>query len=66
MPVQKVVRTGNSLAITLPAKFIRTLGVKAGDKVEVSYSFDQTSVTYVFREARQLTLSSRLVKETKL
>ncbi len=66
MPTQKILRTGNSLAITLPAKFIRTLGVKAGDKVEVSFSFDQTSVTYVFKEARQLSLSPKILKETKL
>ena len=35
--IQSIIRVGNSLAITLPAEFIRESGWKVGDKIIVEH-----------------------------
>ena len=56
----KIIRSGNSLAITIPAKLVKTLGVKAGDLVNVQVALDQSHVTYHFVKPSQLSLSMKL------
>jgi len=51
----KIIKVGNSLAVTLPANFVRALALKVSDTVEVSCNFDQ-SITYTFPNSQQLTL----------
>jgi len=36
--LQKIIAVGNSLAITLPASFIRNAGWKAGDEIMVEHN----------------------------
>lgn len=58
MKQQKIIKAGNSLAITLPAKIVRALGLKPKDTVSVSVQPDLGSITYHFDQPRQLTLTS--------
>ncbi|MBI2326031.1 AbrB/MazE/SpoVT family DNA-binding domain-containing protein [Candidatus Collierbacteria bacterium] len=57
MKDQKIIKAGNSLAITLPSRLVKALGLRAGDPVKVEFSLDQTSITYSFDYTRQLTLT---------
>lgn len=61
--LQKVIRTGNSLAITIPAKFVKQVGIKAGDRVNSESSPESGVVEYTFLDMRQLPLSQRLLKK---
>ncbi len=62
---QKVIRTGNSLAVTVPAEFAKMVGIKAGDEVKVSVKPDKGIATYSFAGAKQLPLSENFLKKTK-
>jgi len=57
---QKVIRAGNSTAVTVPAEFVKSVGVKIGDIVEVRTFPEKGQVNYTFSGARQLTLGPRL------
>jgi antitoxin component of MazEF toxin-antitoxin module len=52
----KVIKTGNSLAVVVPAKFVNRAGIKAGDNVKVTIKLDQGRVVYDFINIRQLSL----------
>lgn len=64
MKDQKIIKAGNSLAITLPSRLVKTLGLRAGDLVKVETSLDQTEISYRFDSPRQLSLTSRLSRKT--
>jgi antitoxin component of MazEF toxin-antitoxin module len=51
-----VLRTGNSYAVVIPAKFARQIGIKSGDKVKVEANPKTGMVTYTFIDVRQLSL----------
>jgi antitoxin component of MazEF toxin-antitoxin module len=51
-----VVRTGNSLAVVVPAKFVNRTGIQAGDPVDVVINYEEGKVTYTFLSIRQLNL----------
>ena len=53
--IQKVIRAGkHSLAVIIPAHFIHSLGIKAGDTVSVSTDMQQGRVHIKFSGAVQL------------
>ena len=54
--IKRVVRTGNSLAVTVPAKFIQRTGIQSGDKVNVNIDYQAGNITYKFLSIRQLSL----------
>ncbi len=55
--VRKVIKTGNSLALTLPKKVIKSFGIKEGDIAQYKIKSSQASITYTFTgHARQLSL----------
>ena len=55
--LRKVIKTGNSLAITIPSGLIKDFGVKEGDPVVVRENKSKSSVTFVFSgHPRQLSL----------
>ncbi|NIT04553.1 AbrB/MazE/SpoVT family DNA-binding domain-containing protein [Candidatus Saccharibacteria bacterium] len=56
---QKIIRTGNSVAVTLPAEFVKILNLRAGDPVEVSVDYVKGEVTFKFPVARQLPLDTK-------
>ncbi len=55
MPKQKIIKIGNSLGITLPARFIQNLSLKAGDRVAVTQNNDN-SLIINFPDNSQLSL----------
>ncbi len=57
---RKVIKTGNSLAITLPSKTVTTFDIKEGDLALVKINSSKASVTYIFSgHPRQLSLMDK-------
>lgn len=55
--IRKVIKTGNSLALTLPNKVIKSFNIKEGDLAEYKVKYSKTSITYTFTgHPRQLSL----------
>ena len=54
--INNVLKTGNSLAVVIPANFVKKVGVKPGDKVKISTKPHHGEITYTFLNIRQLTL----------
>ena len=65
MQQQKVIKTGNSTAVTVPAEFVKKVGIRIGDNVEVETSLEKGEVTYTFQGVRQLVLKNTLFKKRK-
>jgi len=53
---QKIIKTGNSAAVTIPSEMLKSLNLKIGDKAEAMMNFTEGSITYIFPEIRQLRL----------
>jgi hypothetical protein len=52
-----VIRTGNSLALTIPVAAIKQLNLHSGDLAQVKVNYPRASVTYIFSgHPRQLSL----------
>ena len=60
--VQKVFKTGNSLAVTIPSDFAKSVGVRSGDQTKVRLEPDKGKVTYFFSGAKQLPLLDTFFK----
>lgn len=58
---QKVLKTGNSLAVTLPVDFVEKLGIKKGDTVRVVKKPEKGKISYIFNKGFQLPLSRDFV-----
>lgn len=54
---QKIIRTGNSSAVTLPVQLMKVLNLKVGDPVEVRVDYLHGEITFRFPSARQLPLA---------
>jgi len=54
---QKIIKAGNSLAVTLPSRLVNTLGLKPKDVVVVVQE-NADSITYKFLNPQQLTFSN--------
>jgi antitoxin component of MazEF toxin-antitoxin module len=55
--IRKVIKTGNSLALTFPNKIIKSFDIKEGDLAQYKISSSKTSITYTFTgHPRQLSL----------
>ena len=57
----KIIRCGNSSAVIINGKFMRGLGLKRGDRVEIEYDEEKGLMVVSFPGARQLSLTSRRV-----
>lgn len=55
---QKVMKVGNSIGVTVPAKFVKSVGIKVGDMVKVKTVLETGQVIYTFKGAKQLSLGS--------
>lgn len=53
---QKIIKTGNSLAITIPAKFVKITGLKPGDRVQININAQKGNLQCTFLDIRQLHL----------
>lgn len=58
--LQKVIKAGNSKAVTIPADFVKAVGVKTGDTVKSKTSPETGQVTYTFSGVRQMSLTQDL------
>lgn len=56
--MQKIIRTGHSAALTIPAKFFKDLNLRIGDHAETISDYLEGSLTYKFQEVRQLRLGT--------
>ena len=65
MGKQKIIKTGNSLALTIPAEFVKSIGIKAGDDVKVTLEPEKGRIICSFSGAKQLPLSQNFVKKRK-
>ncbi len=50
-------RVGNSIGVTVPSKFVKSVGVKVGDNVRVKTKLETGQVIYSFKGAKQLSLA---------
>lgn len=55
--MQKIIRTGHSAALTIPAKFFKALNLRIGDHVATASDYMAGTLTYKFQEIRQLRLT---------
>lgn len=62
---QKVLKTGNSLAVTIPSGFVKVLGIRAGDNVKVSVDANKGKMICVFAGIKQLLLSENFLKHRR-
>jgi len=65
MPKQKIIKSGNSLAVTIPFEFVHTIGIKAGQQVEVIVKPETGEVIYRFSGTKQLPLAKNFVKRRR-
>lgn len=65
MSKQKVIKTGNSLAVTIPSRFVQSLGLKPGGEVEVEVKPETGQIAYTFSGTKQLPLSQSLLRKKK-
>ncbi len=65
MPKQKIIRTGNSLAVTIPSQFVHSVGIKAGQDVAVKVEPETGRVVYTFSGTKQLPLAKNFVKKPR-
>lgn len=63
--IQRVIKTGNSLAVTIPSKFAKDLGIMRGDEVAVDKRQDRGMLTFHFRGVQQLAISDSVFRPTK-
>lgn len=62
---QKVFRTGNSLAVTIPSRFVLGVGVKSGDNVKVRAMAARGRIVYQFFSNRQLAFDEQFFPKTR-
>lgn len=58
--IRKVIKTGNSLAITIPSNSIKDFNIKEGDLAQIKIIKEKASITYIFTgHPRQLSLINK-------
>jgi antitoxin component of MazEF toxin-antitoxin module len=62
---QKVIKTGNSAAVTIPADFVKDLGIRIGDPVKVKLDPENNKLVYLFSGTKQLLLSENFLKKKR-
>jgi len=55
MAIQKILKVGNSLGITIPSNLVKDLSLKPGDQVDVKRELNN-SLTIDFVDSHQLSL----------
>jgi len=56
--LQKIFRTGNSLAVSMPSRLVKSLGLKAGEHVDLKINYLKKTVHLTFPDSGQMTLLS--------
>lgn len=61
---RKVIKTGNSLAVTIPADFVKSLQIRAGDEVNFELEEQESKMTVFFlRKPKQIPLFEKEKKK---
>ena len=55
---QKIIKTGNSAAVTIPVEFFDALCLRYGDPAEATLDSETGTIIYSFPNGRQLPLAS--------
>lgn len=58
---QKVIKTGNSAALTIPASFARDLGIHVGDTVKTTLQPEKGKIIFTFSGSKQMSLTESLL-----
>lgn len=58
-------RSGNSAVVTVPADFVKAVGIRIGDNVEVKAAPEKGQITYKFSGITQLPLSKNFLKKKR-
>jgi len=54
---RKVIKTGNSLAVTIPAEFVKEVNINIGDEVECETNVQESRIKLKFlKKAKQISL----------
>jgi antitoxin component of MazEF toxin-antitoxin module len=53
---QKIIRTGNSAAVTIPSEFFKGMSLRIGDVAKAKMDYQKARITYTFPGARQMVL----------
>lgn len=53
------------MAVTIPAKFTKDLGIRVGDVVKVDLEEDKGEITYIFSGVKQLPLAENFLSRPK-
>lgn len=62
---QKIMRSGNSAVVTVPADFVKAVGVKIGGEVRVKVVPEKGKVIYKFSGVSQLPLSKNFLRKKR-
>lgn len=62
---QRVIKTGNSLAVTIPSKFAKDLAIRRGDMVKVERRPDKGMLVFHFQGVQQLIISESVFRSPK-
>jgi antitoxin component of MazEF toxin-antitoxin module len=57
---QKIIKTGNSLAVTIPSIMVKTLGLRPGQPVNTLVDISQGTLTHSFPHTGQLPLFKKV------
>ncbi len=60
---QKIIKVGNSIGVTIPADFVKSVGLQPGDEVNVKAKPEKREIVYKFSGIQQLLISSDLLKK---
>jgi len=60
-----IMKVGNSLAVTVPADFAKSVGVRAGDTVEVEKKIENGELVYRFQGVKQLPINGKFLRKQK-
>lgn len=59
----KIMQVGNSLGITIPAQFVKAVGLRPGDTVEVLEKPQRGEVIYKFSGIKQLMITDKFLQK---
>ncbi|TSC87802.1 MAG: hypothetical protein G01um101416_327 [Microgenomates group bacterium Gr01-1014_16] len=55
---QKVIKTGNSLGVTIPSQFVKVFGIQPGQTIITQINLQKARLTHTFTGVAQLSLLS--------
>lgn len=53
----KVIKTGHSLAVVIPSRLVKMMGIKAGDNIQLKVVSEKGKIILTFSGIQQLPLS---------